>query len=70
MSNTPATAPTTVCHLHSCQSPDVAYCQEQATDMVDMVTGTLELCQHHALYAVREYDAEMIAPIPYLPARA
>jgi hypothetical protein len=52
-----------VCHLHPCQSPIFAYCQERAEHFVDAEGGTLELCEHCTSRAIGEGWGEPVAPL-------
>ena len=66
MLNTEATKGTEMtdrCHIHTCQAPDIAYCQNMATDLVMVENDTLEMCIWCAERAVATYGAELFAPI-------
>jgi hypothetical protein len=55
---------TTVNHLHTCQTPNMAYCQERATDLVQLPDGaTIETCQYHIDELIRDNGAEPLMPI-------
>jgi len=52
-------------HIHTCQTGTMAYCQERATDMVEMAeTGAwIEMCPDHMLEALREGHGQPVQPI-------